>query len=140
MSALVSVDLPAFGRPTKHAKPARKSPTAPQPTGGGSADRQRCSSTSGPGLANPPDGRPEPDPAPRVGHAVPTTVPSGAARWTGASAARSRTAATPASSTVDASVTTAGASSRVAPAAAAAATAYCNAVRLSEGSVTLGPA
>src|SRR5256885_16977212 len=98
MSALVSVDLPAFGRPTKHAKPARKSPTAPQPTGGGSAHRQRCSSTSGPRLANPPDGRPEPDPAPRGGHAGPTTGPSGAARWTGASAARAPTPGPPGTS------------------------------------------
>src|SRR5690348_9276369 len=77
---------------------------------------------------------------PHRGRRSQRTVPSGPARWIGASAARSRTAATPAGSTVDASVTTAAASSTVAPAVAAAATAYCRAVSDSDGRFTLAPA
>src|SRR3954469_8416028 len=58
----------------------------------------------------------------------------------GASAARSRTAACPGPSSVDASVTTAAASSRLAPAAAADATASCSAVIDRRGSATVAAA
>src|SRR6266508_3226754 len=71
---------------------------------------------------------------------VPRSEPSGAATWIGASTDRSRTAARPNESTVDASVTTAAASSLLAPAAAALATASCSADSPSEGRFTLAAA
>src|SRR5690606_32331375 len=55
-------------------------------------------------------------------------------------APRSRTAACPASSSTDASVTTAAASSLDAPAATAEATESCSAVTVNEGRLTLAPA
>src|SRR5690606_13774414 len=62
------------------------------------------------------------------------------ATWIGTPAPRSRTAARPAPSSCDASVTTAAASSRVAPAATALATESCSAVSVNDGRETLAPA
>ena len=131
--AFVRVDLPALGRPTKQAKPARCGVPGRRGRASPAGSARRRRSARGP------------DPAPwsrvpRRARGHPWRPLRGAvarpARTSGVPADMSRTAAQVGLGRASASVTSAAASSDAAPLHAAIATAACTAVRVSDGRLT----
>src|SRR5699024_3556343 len=106
-SALVSVDLPALGRPTKHAKPDRCSAAEPLMSASLLLTTPLCPAHTRTGTAG--------GTVADQGRNMPRTSPLRSARNTGAVADNSRTAASESAGTTSASVTTAAASNPGAP-------------------------